>query len=452
MFFNKATLCDENQMFLLFYKDLTNRHIFLNGTPTIKHRFESWSNYRQLFDLFLNEQESEDGSSSFYPIIPMEWLNDMMDEFLYQFQAFHAYKYHPNKSAQEIDLLEANPNVWKVHIVMTYLTSFVDRAAQLVPSTTTTEQQARHNILKCLGAFSIAGLCRLNCLLADYRLAIRVLDPLNLDNQRAIHFQVVPCAVNLYYSLGFAFLMSKRYSDAITVLSRVLMSHHRVNKESTTSYGEDLIQSKYDKVLALTAICSILCPGAKVDDSIKNQIMEKHEKLYSLQAKAMEETFVDMFTHACPKFIHPGSPILKGLSVEELTAKATEVFKIQLKWFLDDVRMQLSFPVVKSMLKLYKTIPAEKLSKSCNMDADAFKQALIFIKMRSSQLVRTSDSITPMDGVRLALLDVHFFIVGDKKSDMIHIVSSLEAPRFQQNFNKVFLAESLKLKAIVDDV
>ena len=48
--------------------------------------------------------------------LPMEWLNDMVDEFLYQFQDFCQYRMKlKNKSQEDLAMLQAkgSASVWK---------------------------------------------------------------------------------------------------------------------------------------------------------------------------------------------------------------------------------------------------------------------------------------------------------------------------------------------------
>lgn len=67
--------------FLLLYKELYYRHIYSKLVPTIEQRIESWLNYCDIFNLLL----SVDSPLSLE--LPNQWLWDMIDEFIYQFQA-----------------------------------------------------------------------------------------------------------------------------------------------------------------------------------------------------------------------------------------------------------------------------------------------------------------------------------------------------------------------------
>jgi translation initiation factor 3 subunit L len=282
-----AHLCENDQTFFLFYNELCNRHIFMHGQPGLRHRFESWSNYRKMFDKFL------DGSVNFG--LPLEWLNDLLDEFLYQWQDFQAFRHAPNKDPAESDVLRTNPNVWKTQTVLSYLQAFCERA---VPA--------------ALGAFAYVGLCRAHCILADYRQALRCLDTLDIDDQRAAIFQLPSCSVSLLYHLGFAYLMSRRYSDALALFSRVLISH-RSTKEGASSFSEEQMTNRYDKVLALATLASALCPGLRVDDPVKKMMYEKFDKLFGKDGAKLDMNMVRAGPAESPTALTPLPPSCVGL-------------------------------------------------------------------------------------------------------------------------------------------
>lgn len=453
-------LCDENEVFLLCYSELCNRHVFMNLRPNLNQRMASWTNYRLLFDTFL------DGASTSRLLLPLEWLNDMIDEFLYQWQDFTNFKREQGKSAEEIQALkEYGASMWTTPTVLGYLTSFVERsqiARDLAANANPAKgANASHpTILKAMGAFSLVGLCRAHVLLADYRLALRVLDPVDIDDQRAIFMQVTPCAITLFHSLGFAYLMSKRYTDALQIFTRVLISH-RSTKESSASFAEDQIVNKYDKILALAALSSALNPGSRPDEQVKRMIGEKFEKFNVAQTNPkMNEllaVFTELFAFACPKFVNPAPPTyaLVGKHDEAGGDPRKEMYRVQLKWFLEDVRQQLTLPTIRSFLKLYKSIPVDKLSRFCNMEMDEFRQNLIFIKSRSSQVVRgISDGSAPVEGTRMTVSDVHYYVVGDKNSanDMVHIVADVSQSGGQRGLTKFFSSNALRFQGWIDDM
>ena len=88
------------------------------------------------------------------------------------------------------------------------------------------------------------------------------------------------------------------------------------------------------------------------------------------------------------------------------------------------------------------------------MDMDQFRQNLIFIKARSSQVVRgISDGSAPIDGVRMSVSDVHFYVIGDKNpsNDMVHIVADISTVR-QQNNAKFFATNAVKFQTAINDL
>lgn len=237
-----APFCEENEVFLLCYNELCFRHIFVHGSPYLTHRFESWTNYRKLFDVFL------DGAATDSLVLPLEWLNDMIDEFVYQFQDFHQYRLEMSgKSDEEKQILAQNQNVWKVGTVLGYLTSFVERSGiakgerslgDFEGTTSSMGSAGTLPVLKALGYFCIIGLCRVQTLLADYRFAVKVLEPINIDDRRALFTQVTACHVTLFYSLGFSYLMMHRYADALEIFSQILLAH-RTSRERSVSFADE---------------------------------------------------------------------------------------------------------------------------------------------------------------------------------------------------------------------
>jgi translation initiation factor 3 subunit L len=67
-----------DEVFLTLYKELYFRHIYAKHKPTIDHRFDSFSNYCNLFNLILHTEEPIDLE------LPNKWLWDIIDEFIYQ--------------------------------------------------------------------------------------------------------------------------------------------------------------------------------------------------------------------------------------------------------------------------------------------------------------------------------------------------------------------------------
>ena len=75
-----------------------------------------------------------------------------------------------------------------------------------------------------LGYFSLVGLLRLNSLFGDYYLAINTMKYVELDIHKQLLIARVPsCIITTCYYVGFAYLMMRRYEDAIKVFVDALI-------------------------------------------------------------------------------------------------------------------------------------------------------------------------------------------------------------------------------------
>ncbi len=100
-------LCVGEDAALLFYKELYYRHLYVKTSPTLNDRMDSFQNYASLFNWILSLDVKTPQVS-----LPISWLWDMVDEFIYQFQSFHTYR---NKKsalpASDIPLLKEHEHV-----------------------------------------------------------------------------------------------------------------------------------------------------------------------------------------------------------------------------------------------------------------------------------------------------------------------------------------------------
>lgn len=61
--------------------------------------------------------------------LPIQWLWDMLDEFVYQFQSFAQWRANPkNKSEEELDMLSEAQQVWSCYSVLNVLYSLVQKS------------------------------------------------------------------------------------------------------------------------------------------------------------------------------------------------------------------------------------------------------------------------------------------------------------------------------------
>ena len=86
----------------------------------------------------------------------------------------------------------------------------------------------RHSLYNMQGYFyfSLVGLLRLHALLGDFYQSIKVLENIEL-NKKSLYSRVPDCQITTYYYVGFAYMMMRRYADAIRTFSNILLYAQR---------------------------------------------------------------------------------------------------------------------------------------------------------------------------------------------------------------------------------
>uniref|UniRef100_A0A8C1BSZ0 Eukaryotic translation initiation factor 3 subunit L n=1 Tax=Cyprinus carpio carpio TaxID=630221 RepID=A0A8C1BSZ0_CYPCA len=423
--YENSDICSSEESEELYY-----RHIYakVSGGPTLDQRFESYYNYCNLFNYILNA----DGPAPLE--LPNQWLWDIIDEFIYQFQSFSQYRCKTaKKSEEEIEFLRSNPKIWNVHSVLNVLHSLVDKSninGQLEVYTSGGDPESvageygRHSLYKMLGYFSLVGLLRLHSLLGDYYQAIKVLENIEL-NKKSMYSRVPECQITTYYYVGFAYLMMRRYQDAIRVFANILLYIQRTrNMFQRTTYKYEMINKQNEQMHGLLAIALTMYP-MRIDESIHTQLREKYgDKMLRMQ-KGDLQVFEELFSFACPKFLSPVVPNYDNVNPNY----HKEPFQQQLKVFAEEVQQQAQLSTIRSFLKLYTTMPVAKLAGFLDMSEQEFRIQLLVFKHKMKNLVWTS-GISALDGEFQSASEVDFYI--DK--DMIHIADTKVARRYGDFF------------------
>lgn len=431
-----AMLVGEDTIFLILYKELYYRHIYAKvaGGPTLEHRFESYYNYCDFFNYILHAEGP-------VPLeLPYQWLWEIIDEFIYQFQTFSQYRSRLSKiTDEERDLLRSNQKIWNVHSVLNVLHSLVDKSSinrQLEVYTSGGDPDSvagefgRHPLYKMLGYFSLVGLLRLHSMLADYYQAIKVLENIEL-NKRNMYSRVPACQITTYYYVGFAYLMMRRYSDAIRTFSDILLYIQRTQQAfQQRTYQADLINKQKDQMYTLLAICLVLHPQ-QIDESVLSHLKENFgEKMIKMQRGDVKE-FENCFGFACPKFLSPVPPPFET-AIANPNAHM-EPFMLQLRVFMEEVQQQVMLPIIRSYLKLYTTMPISKLAAFLDMNEEEFRTALLCFKHKMKNKVWVKGT-SGLHGEFQSGSEVDFFI--DK--NMIHIADTKVARRYGDFFIRQF--------------
>ncbi|KAJ0178406.1 hypothetical protein K1T71_006229 [Dendrolimus kikuchii] len=458
-----AAIVDNDEVFMILYKELYYRDIYARvpGGPKPKQRFHSFYNYCDLFNHILSAET---------PVLlelPDQWLWELIDEFVYQFQSFAQYRSRASKLTQaEIDLVNKENKVWDVLCILNVLHSLVDKSnimhsfhmpeppehnfPYLHPDTlfltsvyaaggdpdSVAGEFGRHSLYKMLGYFSLVGLLRLHSLLGDYYQAIKVLENIEL-HKKSQYSHVPACQISTSYYVGFAYMMMRRYADAIRTLSSALLYMQRTKQLfSARSYQNDQINKQTEQMYHLLAICLVLHPQC-VDESIQQVLREKnyHEKMFKMQYGDLNE-FESCFVFACPKFLAPCPP-----------PHQTQVF-------MDEVRQQKMLPTIRSYLKLYTTLPLAKLAafmsaaRGGERERDVAREHaalaihLLCFKHKMKNVV-WSKGPSGLDGKFQSGSELDFYI----DNDMIHIADTKVAHRYGDFFiRKLLKFEELNRK------
>ncbi|KAF9154773.1 hypothetical protein BG015_012030 [Linnemannia schmuckeri] len=386
-----SSLVNDDQVFLTLYRELYYRHIYSRLTPTIEHRFHSYENYCDLFNYILNSEG---------PValeLPNQWLWDIIDEFIYQFQSFCNYRNRiKNKTKEELALLRDNSQIWSCYSVLNVLYSLIQKSRiteQLLVSKNGGDmveaagEYGSRPLYKMLGYFSIVGLLRVHCLLGDFTLALKMMDNIELNKKQALFARVTACHVTTYYYVGFAYMMMRRYADAIKAFSHILTFINRTKQYHTRSYQHDQINKKGDQMYALLAICFISPNGPNLED---------------------------------PEVIEQG-----------VTFEPVQHYT---KIFMAEVQHSILLPTLRSYLKLYTTMGNAKLASFLEIEPEQLRTLLMMAKMRSRQIKWVEGTL--LEGEYQGTSDLDFCL----KQDMIHVSEAKIGRRygdwFLRNINK----------------
>eukprot|EP01126_Amoeba_proteus_P057633 TRINITY_DN7344_c0_g2_i4.p1 TRINITY_DN7344_c0_g2~~TRINITY_DN7344_c0_g2_i4.p1 ORF type:complete len:447 (-),score=101.49 TRINITY_DN7344_c0_g2_i4:91-1431(-) len=425
----------DHKFFTYLYKELWYRHNYskLAKELTVEIRVGSWQNYRSFFDALLAPK---------HPVqlnLPIQWLWDMTDEFLYQFQEASQYKSKlKDKSAEEIENFSKFEDSWNTLSVFKYLHGFIDKS--LIKKTLEEEKKGlkpknpftSSQLYSYLGYWSIIGLCRLNVILGDYHLALRCLDPIQI-HQKARFTHVTTAHITLYYYMGFIYLVLRRYHDAIKSFVSILLFISRSKLLQTRQYDV----KKNDQMYALLALLLTLCPK-HIDEHINNVLKQDHHDKLLLASNPREiET---LYSYACPKFVNPNL-VEDG---EEEIGNYSNALSVQRSLFMKEIHQQALLPTILSYLRLYSSIDLNKLQNLLdqNFDKETLRTHLLCLSHKTYQLNWSTD-LSPLVGSWESSLNLDFSILGE----MILITDNTE----KKSYAKTFLRKSDKLDQIVAD-
>ncbi|XP_014250885.1 eukaryotic translation initiation factor 3 subunit L isoform X2 [Cimex lectularius] len=451
---------------MVLYKELYFRHLHANlpQTVTLEYRISSFSNYCTFINKVMTDGEPVN------LVLPDQWLWEIIDELIYQFQSFILFKARLFKnSPDEYNAIvnDCPPTTWNVLCVLNILHSLIDKSnikkqlevyARGGDPNSVAGDYGKLPLYKMLGYFSLVGLLRLHSLLGDYYLAIKVLENIDIHemHKKTQYAHVPACQISTSYYVGFAYMMMRRYSDAIRTFSSILLYIQRTKQLfQSKTYQNDQIKKQTDQMYHLLAICLVLHPQC-IDDSIQQYMKDNklYEKMYNMQKGELEE-FKSCFQFACPKFLSIPPPKAPSSTDHDYVMEA---INHQTDVFMQEVTQQIRLPMIRSFLKLYTTLPLIKLTtlvlnaNNCStpvMSSQAIEKekvnlrtTLLCFKHKMKNVVWTKGT-SGLEGSFQSGSELDFYI----DHDMIHIADTRVANRYGDFFiRKIVKFEELSNK------
>ena len=326
-----SQLVDGDEVFVMLYKELYFRHLYAKLGPniTLNQRIESWENYTSLFDRVFSDDDDDNNLDRLD--LPVQWLWDMVDEFVYQFTDFCRFRSKDLKkrSAADVETLKERTKVWDSMQVLATLNRMVADSEinqKLLEDKQNPEAEALHTALNSeigiahvqlvLGYYALVSMCRMHCSCGDYWTALKCIENLDFkgsnSEQVPVYMRVTSCYIALYYYMGFAMMMMRRYTDAVRTMTGVLMYLYRT-QHLTRPYQYEQLNKRSEQMYKLIAICINLCPQRAVEDIVMQHLQDKYGDQLARLAKSDEAMYEELFSYAGPKFFYPVCPVSRVL-------------------------------------------------------------------------------------------------------------------------------------------
>jgi len=329
-----------------------------------------------------------------------------------------------------------------VHKVLYYLHALVSKSGVKATLRGEAAETAfgKSQLYVMLGYFSMVGLLRVHCLLADYHLALRTVQDIDLS-KKGLFTRVTACHISVFYYVGWAYLMTRRYTDAIKTFSNILFYIGRTKQYHTRSYQYEQILKKNEQMYALLAMAVSLSPQQQTDDNLLATLRDKFaDRLSRMQSNSVDTSaYEELFAFACPKFVSPSPPNYDDLPA---THNPQEAYRLQLKLFLATVEQQKSLPTIRSFLKLYTTIGLSKLAALLEEEEATLREHLQCLKHKTHALAWTGGP--PLSGEWASSADVDFYV----DNDMAHVADFA----ISRKHSEYFVKQIIKLEEIIDNL
>ena len=355
------------------------RHATTKLKPQLADHIDSWNNYvkveiisihhkhkslincciyfLQLFEFILSVDEKNF-------CLTTQWIYDIIQEFVYQFQGFCQYRCQVaniSTNPETIKILESNRDAWNLPVVMSILQRLIQAGKLRLKSN---KVQINSPFIAQFGYFASIELARLECLTGDFTSSLAALSSIKLYDRSELFTYLPLCHFNVFYHTGVCYLMLRNFTSAIEVFSEIILHVSRILKPGASATLRAGLQQQLtrmlDKALALTAIASFLTPNNNLDDQVKEAVeskfLEKLQKMKNIESNP--KTFSELFDFNAPKFISPFVPDY-NVHVNMKQDAANQISSV----FITEVEQYHNFHKLRSFLSLYATIDVAKMAR-----------------------------------------------------------------------------------------
>ena len=174
----------------------------------------SWYNYVDIFELTIDRKFDYE--------IPIQWIWDILDEYVYQFQTFCQKRLKMSTEDMTYEyFVELNEEVWTLEKVAEQLEQLV-KASNILDSRTgkLKEVPKRLTNLHYFGYFAMVNLIRLNSLIGKNKEALVYLEKFNYESLQQVLLKDYSCFYTFLYYSGFSLLMEGYYKESVKVIEQ----------------------------------------------------------------------------------------------------------------------------------------------------------------------------------------------------------------------------------------